>query len=246
MGGPRYLRKVLQEIEIASQNGQRLLCVFDLDSTLFDVSPRLERILYDFAVDPTNKEKFPDSVAVLANIKMLKSDWGIKNALIRAGLDSHHPDFHHAIRDFWRKSFFSNHYLQYDIPYEGAVEYVQSISKKGVDIVYLTGRDVARMGVGSAQILKKWNFPLDDKNSKLVLKPQQGMDDAEFKSDWFAGLPEGKYHKIWFFENEPANIHVVRRSHQHVEVVFFESTHSGVSEPPSDLPKIMHYLLEDD
>lgn len=78
----------------------------------------------------------------------------------------------------------------------------------------------------------------------MVLKSREKLDDAKFKSDFFAAIPDGKYQNIWLFENEPTNIRLVRMEHSHVEVVFFDSTHSGQHEPPVDLPKIMHYLLD--
>lgn len=239
------LQQSLTEAKNISQKQGKSLAVFDLDSTLFDVSPRLLRILHDFAHLESTKKNFPEASAIMQNIEMKKSDWGIRNALIRAGLDHHHPDFHMAIKAFWEEKFFSNHYLQYDKPYEGAVEFVNNVAKAGAEIVYLTGRDVARMGLGSGEILKKWGFPLEAPSSQLVLKPQKGMDDARFKSDWFFAIPKSAYKKIWFYENEPVNIHLVRAEHPEVEIVFFQSTHSGKAEAPTDLPYLIDYMIQE-
>ncbi len=238
------LQRILQQVKELKSTGKNTLLVFDLDSTLFDVSPRLKKIMRDFAEVPENQQRFPNAVDILKNIETFRSDWGIKNAVVRAGLDSHHADFHEALKSFWLQHFFSNHYLNFDIPYEGAVEYVQTLSKLGADIVYLTGRDVHRMGPGSAEILEKWKFPLNSSNAQLVLKPQKGMNDAQFKSDWFSVLPEEKYSQIWFFENEPVNVNLVRIEHPKVEIVFFESTHSGKEEAPSDLPRVINFLIQ--
>lgn len=242
----RLLSQILVRIQELQAQDKASLVVFDLDSTLFDVSPRLQQIMVDFAENPKNQKNFPESCTILKTVQTFRSDWGIKNALIRAGLDGHHHDFHQALREFWHNSFFSNEYLQYDLPYEGAQEYVQKIYEAGADIVYLTGRDVARMGKSSGAVLKKWNFPLDLPRTELILKPEKGMDDAQFKADYFSELPEGKYQSIWFFENEPQNTNLVQSCHDHVEIVFFQSTHAGVQEPHPDLPKIMHYLLEEE
>ena len=174
----------------------------------------------------------------------MRSDWGVKNAVVRAGLDKHHPEFHQALKEFWLKTFFSNEYLHYDVPYEGAVEFTRQLAELNTDIVYLTGRDVQRMGLGSEETLRHWNFPLDDDRARLVLKPQKGMDDAEFKSEWFGSLPAEHYGKIWFFENEPVNVNLVRLQHKHVEIVFFESTHSGKQEAPADLPRILNFMIQ--
>ncbi len=240
----QYLERILTEITNFEAQGHQALAVFDLDSTLFDVSPRLKKILHNFAVEPRNQALFPEACEILTKAETYRTDWGIKNAVIRAGLDQHHPEFHQALKDFWFHHFFSNEYLDYDLPYEGAVEFVQKLADIGADIAYLTGRDVHRMGQGSRDVLLKWNFPLDDKQSTLVLKPQKGMDDAEFKSDWFRDIPTGRYEKIWFFENEPVNVNLVREKHPHVEIVFFESTHSGKAEAPTDLPRILNFLIQ--
>ncbi len=240
------LRQILNKISDLQSQGKKSLAVFDLDSTLFDVSPRLQQILVDFALHPAHKKQFPEQVQLFKNIRTERKDWGIKNALERAGLDKHHPEFLTAVRDFWIERFFANEYLQYDLPFDGAVEYVTSVANLGAEVVYLTGRDVQRMGAGSALTLKKWGFPLDNIQTHLVLKPHKDLDDAQFKTDWFASLPENKFSDVWFFENEPVNIHHLREQLPHVNVIFFESTHAGKAEPPVDIPAIMHFLMGDE
>jgi hypothetical protein len=240
---PNYLKEILQRTQELTDQKKKILAVFDLDSTLFDVSPRLTKILHDFADHPDFRRQFPESTKILKTLSTQRSDWGIKQTLIRAGLDQHHPEFHEALRKFWRQHFFSDEYLHFDRPYEGAVEYVQALSQAGADIVYLTGRDVHRMGKGSLEVLLKWNFPVDESRHRLVLKPEKGLDDAQFKSDWFGQQDLSVFSNTWFFENEPVNIHKIRADHPEVEVVFFSSTHSGRAEPPMDLPHIFDFLL---
>jgi haloacid dehalogenase-like hydrolase len=239
------LRQILAKIEEFQNQGLKSLAVFDIDSTLFDVSPRVERIILDFADEPEFQNKFPKQIQVLKNIRTHRKDWGFKNALERAGLDGHHSELQEALHDYWAERFFSNEYLKYDLPYDGAVEYVNAVANRGAEVVYLTGRDVARMGPGSALVLKSAGFPLDDQQTRLVLKPHRSMDDAEFKTDWFTCLPADQYADIWFFENEPVNIHHLRSRQPKVNVVFFESTHAGKAPAPEDIPKIMHYLLDE-
>jgi hypothetical protein len=237
------LRQILVKIEEFQNQGLRSLAVFDIDSTLFDVSPRVERILMDFAAEPAHKIDFPEQVQLFKNIRTHRHDWGFKSALERAGLDGHHPKFQESLREYWHQRFFSNDYLQYDLPYDGAVEYVNTVANLGAEVVYLTGRDVERMGSGSALTLKHAGFPLDERQTRLVLKPHKSLDDAEFKTEWFTSLPQNQYADLWFFENEPVNIHHLRQRHPHVNVVFFESTHAGKASPPEDIPKIIDFLL---
>lgn len=236
------LEQILFKIQELSHQGQKSLAVFDLDSTLFDVSPRLERILLDFAASPLNQRRFPEQVALFKNIKTLRSDWGIQGALQRVGLDGHHPEFQKAIHDYWQKNFFSNHYLQFDSIYDGALDFVVAIDEAGAEIAYLTGRDVERMGVGSQDVLKQWGFPLHERAS-LVLKPHKSMDDAQFKTDYFIEANKRNYSKIYFFENEPVNLVHLSQNCPNVEMIFFESTHAGKAAPPEDIPRIMNFLF---
>jgi hypothetical protein len=46
---------------------------------------------------------------------------------------------------------------------------------------------------------------------------------------------------VWFFENEPANILPVLENCPHVQVIFFDSTHSRRATVPEHLPKIRHF-----
>lgn len=243
---PQLLRQILVKIGENQAQGLKSLVVFDLDSTLFDVSPRLQQILHDFAFNPENKKKFPESVEVLKTVEMQRSDWGIRNAMMRSGLANHSSEFHMAVKQYWIDSFFTNHYLHYDKPYEGAAEFVQKVEQAGAKIVYLSGRDHAGMAKGTIEVLQKWNFPYDEKNSSIALKPQKGMDDAEFKKDWFLAIPRNAYEQVWFFENEPLNVQAIREHFDHIDIVFFESTHAGKAAPPTDLPKIFHFLMSEE
>lgn len=246
---PKTLRQILLRTRDNHRAGRRSLAVFDLDSTLFDVGPRLERILADFAAVPAHQARFPEQIERFKHLRVERRDWGIKNALERAGLDDKHPEFLQTVRDFWKETFFSNEYLRHDLPYEGAVAFVNALHDAGGEIAYLTGRDVARMGPGSSSTLKNAGFPLGER-AELVLKPHLSMNDAQFKTDWFAALPADQFAAIWFFENEPVNIRHTREQATHVrptiEFVFMDSTHSGTCESPCDLPTIVHYLLEDE
>lgn len=236
------LDQILVNIQTLHQQGRKCLVVFDLDSTLFDVSPRIYRILLDFAAQPENKSRFPEQVALFKEIQTKHTDWGITNALQRAGLDGHHDEFQMAVHDFWHKNFFSNEYLKYDMPHDGAVEYVHAVLQAGAEVCYLTGRDVARMGPGTADEIKQWNLPLNEK-ARLVLKPDKKMDDAKFKTDWFIAAQTQGFEKIIFFDNEPVILHLMAERCPTVESIFFESTHSGKAEPPADLPRIINFLL---
>ncbi|MFZ4405633.1 MAG: HAD family hydrolase [Pseudobdellovibrionaceae bacterium] len=236
------LEQILLQIRDLKQQGRRIQVVFDLDSTLFDVSPRLQKILMDFANHPEYQQQFSQHLPLFQRIQTEKKDWGIRAALIRAGYKEDHPDFHNTIRDFWVQHFFSNSYLHYDLPYAGAQDYVNAVAQAGAEIVYLTGRDQERMAIGSEEVLKRWNFPLQPPQSELALKPHKSMDDAEFKKDWFLLNREKNYDKIWFFENEPVNIHLIDQHCAEVDMIFLDTTHAGKAEAPLHLPTIVDFI----
>lgn len=243
---PNELGQILVRIQSAQGhlNHKPSLVVFDLDSTLFDVGPRLDQILADYAKAPEHQRLFPKQIPLVEKARVHRKDWGFVEALVRAGFDGDHPEFEESIRRFWLKTFFSNEYLHFDKPYPGAVEYCQSLASAGARISYLTGRDVSRMGPGSHEVLRKWNFPLQDQLHELILKPHKEMDDAEFKRDWFADLDRTQYSEIYFFENEPVNIHLIRKTLPHIQVIFFDSTHSRQAQAPEDIPRIEHFLFD--
>ncbi|HPI41456.1 MAG TPA: HAD family hydrolase [Pseudobdellovibrionaceae bacterium] len=244
----QILRQTLLKIRDLRRQGHSTLVVYDLDSTLYNVSPRLERILLDFALEKDHQQLFPEQIALFKNIQTLRQDWGILNALRRAGLDEDHPEFQKAVHHYWHQQFFSNHYLKYDQPYEGAIEFVKLTHRTGAEIVYLTGRDQSRMSQGTQESLKNWNFPLSEsEKAYLVLKPEKGMDDAEFKRDWFKQyLKTRQIHQqhVWFFENEPQNIDLVQRDFPEMNIIFLDTTHAGVLNAPENLPRIMDYLCD--
>jgi hypothetical protein len=239
------LGQILDRIESLHLKGRRSLAVFDLDSTLFDVSPRIQQILLDFAHEPAHQEIFSEQIEALKTIRTQRKDWGFQNALERAGFDGKHIAFETAVKEYWHERFFSNAYLPCDLPYDGAVEYVTDVATRGGDIAYLTGRDVQRMGAGSALSLRQWGLPLNDETHQLVLKPDKAMNDAEFKTDWFRQIPAGKYDEIWFFENEPVNICHLQEHLPQIKIVYFDSTHAGKALPPAGIPTIVHFLLDE-
>ena len=77
---------------------------FDLDSTLFDVSPRSQKILQEFSLEKEFKNKFPEQSKKLEEIKVFPSDWGIEEPLSRAEIVGK-ADFFKSITLYWRKKF---------------------------------------------------------------------------------------------------------------------------------------------
>lgn len=220
-----WIHQIYVKISEARQNGSSVLAVFDLDSTLFDVSPRSQQILQDFALDPTHVTQFHPSLLALESVQIQRTDWGIKNALIRHGLATQPHEFHEALKQYWIERFFKGDYLKHDVPIRGAVNFTNQLARMGVQIVYLSGRDQESMLEASVHVLDLHGFP----QGEIALKPIKGTLDSLFKVEWFDRQNLKQHELIYFFENEPVNLYQVLNKHPRVDPVFVETTHSGES-----------------
>lgn len=237
------LKNILYEIDIKlSQNGT-VLAVFDLDSTLFDVRPRILKIFKEFSELPEMISKYPVATQKLRGLKNLSHSYYIRDYIQEIGLQNESPQFFKEIYEYWRFRFFHNDYVMHDTPVPGAVDFVQKLLDRGVFISYLTGRDIPRMEFGTIESLKKWEFPLQPPQAELALKPHSSLEDSQFKRDYLLNVRSKTNHDIWFFENEPVNLQVVLRDCPHVSCVFFDSVHMGKAEEPRHLPTIQSFHI---
>lgn len=217
----------------------RVSVIFDLDSTLFSVSPRTQAILRALSTEPEFSRTFADASAVLRNVEVLPTDWGVRTVLERAKIVGSRELFV-AVRDYWRKHFFANGFLEHDQIYPSANEYVNHLHALGADILYLTGRGDSSMRAGTRKMLMQFGFPFFA-DSKLYMKPTDVETDESFKATVLRELIK-QYDHIWLFENEPVIIEQVRALVPQVRVVFMNSVHSGRLSAPTDLPTIgMNY-----
>lgn len=217
------------------------LVIFDLDSTLFDLTKRVTAILERFTADPQTRTRFPVACELMRNIRIHRTDWGITEPLARIGITNHdHADFLHAAQAAWYEGFFSNDFLDLDFPLPGAVDFVEACLDRGAEVMYLTGRDVARMGIGTEKSLRQCRFPFDHPDVSLILKPSKELDDAEFKADVIEDLLHD-YDHVWLFENEPVNINIVLDRAPNVKIIFVETCHSGVATVKDPFAVVEHF-----
>ena len=238
-----FLQDIIDMAKLQADSGDNMLAVFDLDSTLYNVTKRSQKILRDFSVDPKMVSRFPAETKVLQNIETQHDDWGIRQAIERSGINN--PAFFSAIKDFWVSHFFSSPYLMHDLPYDGAVEFVNDLHLAGADIMYLTGRDHKRMYQGTVASLKQWGFPIELERVELHLKPNKEMIDAEYKHSMLKS-PYTNNRKIFFFENEPVIINKVLSSLPKIEIIFMNSVHSGRENSPEQLKSLNMSFLKDE
>lgn len=227
--------KTVSEFVRSHARGARVAVIFDLDSTLFEVSSRTQAILQKLGGTADFKSKFETESETLRTIEVLPTDWGIKNLATRYQSLASGEMLKH-VRDFWRKHFFSSHFLNHDEIHPHADEYVRHLSALGAEIFYLTGRPQGPMRPGTLEVLQKWNFPLVS-DGHLLMKPSDVETDEHFKTTALKELAP-RFAHVWFFENEPVIIDQVRAALPQVRIVFVDSVHSGKSTAPTDLPKI--------
>ena len=217
----------LKQLLKQTQDPNNVIAVFDIDSTLFDVSPRTQKILDWFSEHPEMVEEFKEECEHMKNVKMDYFDWGFEDAFERHYHTFSKP-FFTALEKFWREHFFHGKNFVHDLPYKGAIEFVQSLDKKEVSIYYLTARKEDSHQY-TEDILQSWNFPYQ-KGRLYSKKINHKVSDAVYKSEVIKALKtSGK--EVWLFENDPKNLLQVEKDSPEVKLIFIDTTHSRTHTP---------------
>jgi hypothetical protein len=138
------------------------------------------------------------------------------------GTEEERKVYFKAAFNFWRDRFFTHAYLTADQATPGAVEYVNRVVDLGATAVYLTGRDWPGMGKGTRTMLEHCGFPVHPNVSELIMKPNAGLDDSEFKDEALRELRINS-NAVALFDNEPANFHVFEKNFPEAFLVFYHS-----------------------
>jgi beta-phosphoglucomutase-like phosphatase (HAD superfamily) len=219
--GAAGLTRVIRFIEKRTAEKKSTLAIFDLDGTLFDNRTRTIFILREIS------EKFDSRVPALAdafckfrNLSIV--DYSLDVTLARLGVKARlEIDF---IKQEWAKRFFSDEYQKYDMPLPGAKAYVERVHKAGATVIYLTGRDVGRMLVGTTEVLRLYGFPVGVAGTMTIVKKEFEQDDEIFKkevSEYIDRLGE----VAAVFENEPANSNILHARFPQAASFFVETQH---------------------
>lgn len=200
------LQEVINTVNSRTAAGRSTLAIFDLDGTLFDNRTRTIFILREIS------EKFDVKVPQLARAfetfqDLSIVDYSLDITLKRMGITR--PAEKAFIKQEWAKRFFSDEYQKYDMPILGAKAYVERVHKAGTTVIYLTGRDVGRMLVGTTEVLRLYGFPVGVAGTMTIVKKEFEQDDEIFKkevSEYIDRLGE----VVAIFENEPANSNILQ------------------------------------
>lgn len=194
--------------------------VFDLDGTLMDNRPRSAAILREIGEmwamrHPEHAARLqtttPDSLAYLLgdSLRLL----GITAAELVAEAEA-----------YWKSRFFRDEHLVHDVAIDGSVAFARDCYQAGATLVYLTGRDLPHMGLGTFRSLRDLGYPIGVAGTEVILKPNAEMPDEAFKRMVAPQLRRiGKV--IAAFDNEPGNCNAFLEAYPQCASVLVDTQH---------------------
>lgn len=204
------------------------LVVFDLDGTLYDNRPRTLQILMEYAEEVRDQD--PEIAQALLRLENESVQYLLTDTLRGVGI--HHTEIVRDITSYWNARFFSDDYISYDQPMPGSQEFARACYDAGASIIYLTGRDIPGMFLGTVASLRDCGFPLGVAAVELMLKPDAGLADEAFKRGALPTL-DRVGDVIAFFDNEPANCNLARQIYPDATIALID-TQSVPGAPPPD------------
>lgn len=199
--------------------------VFDLDGTLLDNRPRVVKIFHELA--DLWRDQHAEVSEKLRGARDEHIGYGLAENFTRLGITD--TTLQAAGLDFWKERFFYDAYMKYDVEVPGAAAFVRACYEAGAAIVYLTGRDLPNMALGTFASLRDLGFPIGVVAATLVTKPNFDMPDTDFKRA-LAPTFSRVGHVVASFDNEPANVNLFLEHHPHAHGVFVDTQHAP--EPP--------------
>ncbi|MFO0618443.1 MAG: HAD family hydrolase [Polyangiaceae bacterium] len=204
--------------------------VFDLDGTLLDNRPRVVRIFHELA--DAWATKHPAAADLCRAAVTERIVYGLADNMRRLGVTD--EALIAEAFTFWRERFFYDAYMKYDTATPGAVSFVRACYDAGALIVYLTGRDLPNMALGTFASLRDLGFPIGVANTSLITKPTFEMPDTDFK---LGVAPQLSLHTpvLASIDNEPANVNLFLELHPESLGILIDTQHAP--DPPELDPR---------
>lgn len=200
--------------------------VFDLDGTLMDNRPRSLAILNEIAAVWGDRE--PEVAKQLKTATPHGLAYLFHESLHRLGITR--SDLVTEAEEYWRARFFRDEHLVHDVALPGSVAFAKACYEAGAVLVYLTGRDLPLMGLGTFRSLRDLGFPIGVAGTEVILKPDAAMPDEAFKR---LAAPElarvGTV--IASFDNEPGNCNVFLSTYPECDSILVDSQHMPGAPP---------------
>lgn len=209
------LSAIIQRIH--DLRGQRPVVLFDLDGTLYDNRPRTLRILHAFAAQ-LPKEHSAAAAAIRA-LSAADVQYRLAETLGPHGVSE---EIVAQAQAAWRVRFFTDAACADDVPLAGSVAFARACWDAGATLVYLTGRDIPGMLLGTTRTLRDDGFPMGVPRVELVMKPTFDEPDATFKQRLLDPLHD-LGNVVASFDNEPANCNLFRARWPEAFTVFLDT-----------------------
>ena len=218
---------ILDEIDARHRAGERPVVIFDLDGTLYDNRPRTIRIVHALAASlPIEHDR---DAAILRTLGPNDLRYRLEDTLRPLDVSE---EVITLAKKRWFSRFFTDSACADDVPVRGAAPFVQRCFHRGATVVYLTGRDIPGMLVGTVRTLRDDGFPIGQPRVELVLKPTFEEDDTGFKRRMLDPMNElGTI--VATFENEPGNANLFHHRWPDRNAVLLD-TQSAPGAPPLD------------
>jgi hypothetical protein len=222
-----------------AHRGRPALLVFDLDATLLDNRPRHVAILHELA--ERWRPVHPVEAAQLSALTAEGVAYEVTHTL--QGLALTDPALHAEAEAFWAERYFTDPYLQHDEAMPGAVAFVRRAYEAGATLVYLTGRNLGAMALGTFASLRDLGFPIGLLGCELVIKPDVAVSDVAFKRQVATEL--GRLGDVLAcFDNEPENCHGLLDAHPTSTSVLLDTLQApGDLEPRDEVRVIDSFLI---
>jgi hypothetical protein len=219
-GDQRALLEQILERCAPVPSGAPAVVVFDLDGTLIDNRPRTCAILHELADRWKTRE--PEIAAKLAASTPDGLDYLLVHSLEKMGIVR--SDLVGEAEQYWRNYFFADEHMKFDVEVPGAVRFAKACHDAGATCMYLTGRDLPLMGIGSFRSLRDLGFPIGIPGTELVLKPDASMPDEAYKR-YEAPRVSRVGRVVAAFDNEPANCNVFAEVHPESLSILLDTQH---------------------
>ncbi|APR83685.1 Hypothetical protein A7982_09034 [Minicystis rosea] len=228
------LRRIIDRVREQSRTSPAVV-VFDLDGTLMDNRPRVVAILHELAEHWYARH--PDAAACCARATDDDIGYGFVENLRRLGVQG--TALHEEGFAFWKQRFFNDPHVRHDVEVKGARAFAHAVHEAGAVVVYLTGRDLPNMALGSFASLRDRGFPIGVIGTELVVKPRFETPDHVFKRSVAPDLSRlGKV--IASFDNEPMNVNIFLEAHPGSIGVFLDTQYAPNPPDLDALAEVIH------
>ncbi len=224
---------------VAARRAERPVLIFDLDGTLYDNRPRTLRIAHAYAAGLG--EGYAQDAHTILGLSAHDLHYRLDDTLRAHGVSE---EVVKGTTARWFARFFTDQACADDVPVRGSVRFVRACYELGATIVYLTGRDVPNMLVGTVRTLRDDGFPVGVPRVELVLKPRFEDDDTTFKIAVLDAMAElGTV--LATFENEPGNANMFLTRWPKATTVLVETLHApGAPESFPEVVKVADFSFE--